>query len=56
MAARHGTISMRFFSVYRRVLAQLAPEAGLAILLATANLAVAAAQFAAPPLFGRIID
>ena len=47
---------MRFFSVYRRVLAQLAPEAALAILLAVANLAVAAAQFAEPLLFGRIID
>lgn len=47
---------MQFFSVYRRVLAQLAPEAALAILLAVANLAVAAAQFAEPLLFGRIID
>ena len=47
---------MRFFSVYRRVLAQLAPEAALAIVLALANLAVAAAQFAEPLLFGRIID
>ena len=47
---------MRFFSVYKRVLAQLSPEAGLAILLAVANIAVAAAQFAEPLLFGRIID
>ncbi|HMN71162.1 MAG TPA: glucan ABC transporter ATP-binding protein/ permease [Rhodoblastus sp.] len=47
---------MRFFSVYKRVLAQLAPEAGLAVLLAVANIAVAAAQFAEPLLFGRIID
>ncbi len=47
---------MRVFSVYKRVLAQLSPEAGLAILLAVANIAVAAAQFAEPLLFGRIID
>ena len=47
---------MRFFSIYKRVLAQLAPEAGIAILLALANIAVAAAQFAEPLLFGRIID
>ncbi|MDE2364120.1 MAG: glucan ABC transporter ATP-binding protein/ permease [Hyphomicrobiales bacterium] len=47
---------MSFFAVYRRVLAQLAPEAALAILLALANIAVAAAQFAEPLLFGRIID
>ncbi|MFT4097518.1 MAG: glucan ABC transporter ATP-binding protein/ permease [Rhodoblastus sp.] len=47
---------MRFFSVYKRVLAQLAPEAWLAVLLAVANIAVAAAQFAEPLLFGRIID
>ncbi|MFV0282137.1 MAG: glucan ABC transporter ATP-binding protein/ permease [Rhodoblastus sp.] len=47
---------MRFVTIYRRVLAQLKPEAGLAIVLALANLAVAAAQFAEPLLFGRIID
>ncbi|MFO1117725.1 MAG: glucan ABC transporter ATP-binding protein/ permease [Beijerinckiaceae bacterium] len=47
---------MSFLSVYRRVLGQLAPEAALAIALALANIAVAAAQFAEPLLFGRIID
>ena len=47
---------MKFIAVYRRVLAQLAPEAWLAVLLAGANVAVAAAQFAEPLLFGRIID
>ena len=47
---------MSFIAIYRRVLAQLAPEAALAIALALANLAVAAAQFAEPLLFGRIID
>lgn len=47
---------MRILAIYRRVLSQLAPEAGLAIVLALANLAVAAAQFAEPLLFGRIID
>ena len=47
---------MSFIAIYRRVLAQLAPEAALAIVLALANLAVAAAQFAEPLLFGRIID
>jgi ATP-binding cassette, subfamily B, beta-glucan exporter len=47
---------MSIFTVYKRVLAQLAPEAGLAIVLALANVAVAASQFAEPLLFGRIID
>ncbi len=47
---------MSFIAIYRRVLAQLAPEAALAVALALANLAVAAAQFAEPLLFGRIID
>ncbi|MCC0003288.1 MAG: glucan ABC transporter ATP-binding protein/ permease [Methylobacteriaceae bacterium] len=47
---------MQVLAVYRRVLAQLAPEARLALLLALANVAVAAAQFAEPLLFGRIID
>ena len=44
------------FSVYLRVLQQLKPHARLAYGLVVANLALAAAQFAEPILFGRIID
>ncbi|WP_374548078.1 ABC transporter transmembrane domain-containing protein, partial [Rhodoblastus sp.] len=47
---------MFVLNVYRRVLAQLAPERPLAILLVFANLALASAQFVEPVLFGRIID
>ncbi|HVY59754.1 MAG TPA: glucan ABC transporter ATP-binding protein/ permease [Xanthobacteraceae bacterium] len=47
---------MKLLRLYRKVLALLAPEAGLAIVLALANLALAGAQFADPVLFGRIID
>jgi ATP-binding cassette subfamily B protein len=47
---------MSVLSIYLRVLAQLRPEARLAIVLAIANLALACAQFAEPMLFGRIID
>ena len=47
---------MSILAIYRRVLAQLRPEATLAVALALANVAVAAAQFAEPLLFGRIID
>ncbi len=47
---------MRILRLYGRVLAQLASEAPVAIVLVFANLAVAAAQFAEPMLFGRIID
>jgi ATP-binding cassette subfamily B protein len=47
---------MSILAIYRRVLAQLGPEATLAVVLALANVAVAAAQFAEPLLFGRIID
>jgi glucan exporter ATP-binding protein len=47
---------MSFFQIYRRVLAMLAPEKGLATALALANLALAAAAFAGPLLFGRIVD
>src|SRR6185369_3556537 len=44
------------FRLYLRVLRQLGPEARLGRLLAIANLGLAAAQFAEPVLFGRIID
>src|SRR5215470_17662123 len=47
---------MNLVRVYTRVLALLGDEAGLAWLLAFANLALAGAQFAEPVLFGRIID
>lgn len=47
---------MTLIRLYARVLALLGPEARLGWLLALANLALAAAQFAEPVLFGKIID
>jgi glucan exporter ATP-binding protein len=47
---------MKPIRLYRHVLALLAPEMRLSVVLACANLALAAAQFADPVLFGRIID
>ena len=47
---------MSLIRLYSRVLALLGPEARLGWLLAFANVALAAAQFAEPVLFGRIID
>ena len=47
---------MPIFRLYARVLGQLGSERRLAIMLVFANLALAAAQFAEPVLFGRIID
>jgi ATP-binding cassette subfamily B protein len=47
---------MSFLRLYGRVLALLGSEARLGWLLAIANVALAAAQFAEPILFGRIID
>ncbi|WP_034991004.1 glucan ABC transporter ATP-binding protein/ permease [Beijerinckia mobilis] len=47
---------MSILLTYWRVLQFLGGEKKLAILLAIANLALAAAQFAEPVLFGRIID
>jgi glucan exporter ATP-binding protein len=47
---------MNLLRLYGRVLALLGPEAGLGWFLAIANLALAAAMFAEPVLFGRIID
>jgi ATP-binding cassette subfamily B protein len=46
----------RFFRLYGRVIALLAPERGLVVTLTVANLALAAMQFAEPMLFGRVID
>src|ERR1043165_570930 len=47
---------MNFLKLYGRVISLLRPEAGLAWILAIANIALAAAQFAEPVLFGRIVD
>ena len=47
---------MAFLRIYFRVLALLAPEVRLAATLAVANIALAAAQFVEPVLFGRIVD
>ncbi len=48
--------AMKFLRVYFRVLALLGPEARLGWTLASANLALASAQFIEPVLFGRIVD
>ena len=47
---------MEFLNVYRRVLALLTPERGLAVTLALANLALAGLHFAEPVLFGKVVD
>ena len=47
---------MRLVRLYIRVLGLLKPHAALAWTLAVANLALAAAQFAEPVLFGKVID
>jgi len=47
---------MNFLRLYSRVLALLGTEARLGWMLALANVLLAAAQFAEPILFGRIID
>jgi glucan exporter ATP-binding protein len=47
---------MSLFRLYTRVLALLGKEARLGWILAVANLLLAAAQFAEPVLFGRIVD
>jgi hypothetical protein len=47
---------MSLLQLYRRVVALLAPERGLAITLVLANVALAAIAFFGPLLFGRIID
>ncbi len=48
--------AMSFVRLYLRVLALLAPQSRLAVTLAAANIALAAAQFVEPVLFGRIVD
>ncbi len=47
---------MSLFRLYARVLELLGKEARLGWILAGANLLLAAAQFAEPVLFGRIVD
>jgi ATP-binding cassette subfamily B protein len=47
---------MNFVRLYGRVIRLLKPEARLSWILAIANIALAAAQFAEPVLFGRIVD
>jgi ATP-binding cassette, subfamily B, beta-glucan exporter len=47
---------MSLLRLYRRVAGLLAPEGGLATTLVVANVALAAAAFAGPVLFGRIVD
>jgi glucan exporter ATP-binding protein len=47
---------MTILHLYRRVLSLLGPQVRLGWVLALANVALAAAQFAEPVLFGRIID
>ncbi len=46
---------MRFLKIYRRVLASLAADKRLAIMLGVANVIVAGLQFLDPVLFGRVI-
>jgi ATP-binding cassette, subfamily B, beta-glucan exporter len=47
---------MSLVRVYLRVLALLQADVRLAVVLALANIALAAAQFVEPVLFGRIVD
>src|SRR3954470_7749118 len=47
---------MEFFRVYSRVIGLLRDEKRLAIILALANVAVAALQFYEPVLLGRVVD
>ena len=47
---------MSFVRIYLRVLGLLRADVRLAVTLALANIALAAAQFVEPVLFGRIVD
>ena len=47
---------MPILRIYLRVIGLLAPEKGLAITLALANLALAGVYFLEPWLFGRVVD
>jgi ATP-binding cassette, subfamily B, beta-glucan exporter len=56
MSGANLLLTMSFWLLYRRVVALLAPERGLAVTLAMANAALAAVGFLGPLLFGRIVD
>jgi ATP-binding cassette subfamily B protein len=47
---------MSLFAIYARVLGELGPERRLGLILAFANILLAAAAFAEPMLFGALID
>lgn len=47
---------MSLFSLYARVLGELGPERRLGVILALANIVLAAVAFAEPMLFGALID
>ena len=47
---------MAILRIYYRVITLLAPEKGLVIVLALANLALAGVYFLEPWLFGRVVD
>lgn len=47
---------MTTLAIYRRTIALLAPERGLAITLTIAGVALAVVQLAEPILFGRMVD
>jgi ATP-binding cassette subfamily B protein len=56
MDGAKADFAMSFVRLYLRVLALLAPQFRLAVTLAVGNIALAAAQFVEPVLFGRIVD
>ena len=47
---------MSLIAIYTRVLRELGPETRLGLILAFANILLAAASFAEPMLFGALID
>ena len=55
-ASGHAAATMTALETYRRTVALLAPERGLAIALAVAGVALAVVQLAEPILFGRMVD
>jgi ATP-binding cassette subfamily B protein len=54
--ASTGGAAPGFVATYGRVIGMLAPERRLSIVLAVANVAVAALLYAEPLLFGRLVD
>ncbi len=49
-------MTTNIFTIYRRAVAMLLPERGLAIMLALASMALAVVQLAEPVLFGWVVD